>query len=298
MDAADYDDGRGKVRLRARIDVADEKTLIIREIPYSTTTEGLIQSIEAAAQKGKVKVSRIDDRTAEEVEIVVHLQRGVYADEVEPQLYAYTQCEVSISSNLVLIQDDRPGRAQRHRDFKRTHRVSARADPRRARARAHGARRQAALPHPRADLHREPRLQEDRKPSRRPRVCAARCTRAWIPTANSSSAKWSTMTSNGCSRFPSARISLYDINKSRQDLDDIVRAIADCEKKLKQLTRTTIKYLEGVIKKFGGRLSAAYRDRRIRAGLEEGGGDTKPEAQLRPQDGLLSVRVSRGRSTR
>ncbi len=109
MDAEEYDDGRGKVRVRARLDIAkDKKTITVREVAFGTTTESLIASIEQAAQRGKLKVASIEDRTAEQVEIVLHLARGVYSDEVEPQLYAYTQCEMTIHSNLTVIYEDRP----------------------------------------------------------------------------------------------------------------------------------------------------------------------------------------------
>ena len=108
VDVSDYDDGRGKVRVRSRIEKKDEKTVVIREIPFSTTTESLIASIESAAQKGKVKISSIDDFTTDRVEIEIGLPRGIYADEVIPQLYAHTDCEVSVSSNIVLIRDRRP----------------------------------------------------------------------------------------------------------------------------------------------------------------------------------------------
>ncbi len=108
VDVSEYDDGRGRVKVRARIEKKDEKTIVIREIPFSTTTESLIASIEAAAQKGKVKIASIDDFTTDRVEIEIGLPRAVYADEVIPQLYAHTDCEVSITSNIVLIRDRRP----------------------------------------------------------------------------------------------------------------------------------------------------------------------------------------------
>jgi len=97
-----------KIKIRARIDRKDDKTVVIREIPFGTTTESLIASIESAAQKGKVKIGSIDDFTTEKVEIEIGLARGVYADEVIPQLYAHTDCEVSLTCNMVLIKDRRP----------------------------------------------------------------------------------------------------------------------------------------------------------------------------------------------
>jgi topoisomerase-4 subunit A len=108
IDASEYEDGVGKLKVRARLEKRDKKTIVIREIAFGTTTESLIASIESAAQKGKVKIGTINDFTTDEVEIEVELPRGVYADEVIPQLYAHTDCEVSLTSNMVMIKDRRP----------------------------------------------------------------------------------------------------------------------------------------------------------------------------------------------
>ena len=108
IDVTDYDDGLGKVKVRATLEAVGDKKVVVREVPYSTTTESLIASIENAIQKGKVKISSINDFTTDKVEIELILSRGIYASEVIPQLYAYTDCEVSISSNIVVIQDRHP----------------------------------------------------------------------------------------------------------------------------------------------------------------------------------------------
>lgn len=108
MDVSQYEDGRGKIRVRAKIEVKDQKTLVIREIPPSTTTESIIQSIDDAAKKGKVKIDSISDYTSEGVEITISLPRSVYADDVIDKLYACTECEVSLSSQILVVQDGMP----------------------------------------------------------------------------------------------------------------------------------------------------------------------------------------------
>lgn len=108
MDASQYDKGRGKVKLRARMDIVDAKTIIIREICYGTTTESLIRSIDEAAKRGKIKIESISDYTADVVEIEIKLPRGVYAQELIESLYGFTECEVTLSSQLITIKDDRP----------------------------------------------------------------------------------------------------------------------------------------------------------------------------------------------
>lgn len=108
LDAAGYDDGNGKIKCRAVIEEVNEKTIHIKEIPYTTTTQSLMESIEKAAKTGKIKIVSIDDFTAEEVEIEIKLARGVYAPDTIRALYAFSDCEVPISPNLTLIQNNQP----------------------------------------------------------------------------------------------------------------------------------------------------------------------------------------------
>ncbi|MDG1135445.1 MAG: DNA gyrase/topoisomerase IV subunit A [Bacteroidales bacterium] len=98
----------GKVRIRARISQPDKKTLLITEIPFSTTTSSLIDSIVSASEKGKIKIKKIDDNTAENVEIAIHLAANVSPDQTIDALYAFTNCEMSISPNSCIIIDQKP----------------------------------------------------------------------------------------------------------------------------------------------------------------------------------------------
>jgi len=114
MDRSEYDKGRGKVKLRAKIEIKDPKTLIIREICYGTTTESLIRSIDEAAKKGKIKIESINDYTAQEVEIEIKLPRGQYADEILDALYGFTECEVALNSQVIVIKDGLPWETDVH----------------------------------------------------------------------------------------------------------------------------------------------------------------------------------------
>ena len=109
-DFSNYNDGLrgGKVRVRAKIKKLDNKTLVINEIPFGTTTGSLIESIIKANDKGKIKVKKIEDNTAAEAEIIIHLAPGVSPDKTIDALYAFTDCEVSISPNSSIIDKDRP----------------------------------------------------------------------------------------------------------------------------------------------------------------------------------------------
>ncbi len=109
-DFSKYNDGLrgGAVKVRAKIDKVDNKTLAITELPFGKTTTTLIESVIKANDKNKIKVKRIDDNTADKVEILVHLGAGVSSDKTIDALYAFTDCEVSISPNACIIENDKP----------------------------------------------------------------------------------------------------------------------------------------------------------------------------------------------
>jgi len=110
VDVLKYNDGirGGNIKIRARIEKVDKKTLAIKEIPYGRTTSSLIDSIIKASDRGKIKIKKIDDNTAEFVEILVHLVPGTSPDKTIDALYAFTDCEVSISPNACVIFDNKP----------------------------------------------------------------------------------------------------------------------------------------------------------------------------------------------
>jgi topoisomerase-4 subunit A len=109
-DFTNYNDGKrgGKVRVRAKISQLDKKTLVVSEVPYGTTTSSLIDSIIKANEKGKIKIKKIEDNTAAEVEILIHLPTGISPDKTIDALYAFTNCESSISPLCCIIQDHKP----------------------------------------------------------------------------------------------------------------------------------------------------------------------------------------------
>ncbi|MBA2726861.1 MAG: DNA topoisomerase IV subunit A [Parachlamydiaceae bacterium] len=108
MDATGYNKGLGKVKLRVKFDITDPKTVVIREICYGSTTESLIRSIDEAAKKGKIKIDAIHDYTSDKVEIEIKLPRGHYSQDLIDALYLYTECEVTLTPQMVSIKDDLP----------------------------------------------------------------------------------------------------------------------------------------------------------------------------------------------
>jgi len=108
MDVQNYDDGLGKVAVRARIETKGENTLVIRELPFGTTTDSITSSIEDAARRGKIKIKNIQDFTAERVEIEVRFAPEVNLQRAMVALYAFTQCQVQLSSRIVVICNNKP----------------------------------------------------------------------------------------------------------------------------------------------------------------------------------------------
>ena len=110
IDVSKYNDGQrgGALKVRAKIDKLDNKTLVISEIPFSKTTGSLIDSITKAVEKGKIKARKVDDVTSANVEILVHLAPGTSSDKTMDALYAFSDCEINISPNCCVIEDNKP----------------------------------------------------------------------------------------------------------------------------------------------------------------------------------------------
>ena len=252
MDVSAYEDGAGKVDLRAKIESRDKKTVVIREIPFGTTTESLIASIEAAVQKGRVKLSSIDDFTTDQVEIELSIARGSDAKEVIPQLYAYTDCSVSVSSNLVVIDDRKP------MQLSVTEITKALTDQLKAQLKAE-------LEYDREQLidrkhwltleqifveKRVYKQIEDKKTSDGVRKAV------WNGMQKHKRLFVRPMVDEDISRLLEVRIrriSAYDIERNRQEIADIDKKIKEIERKLKNMVKTTVDYLEGMIEKYGER---------------------------------------------
>ncbi|MCK5735338.1 MAG: DNA topoisomerase IV subunit A [Spirochaetaceae bacterium] len=108
IDVSNYNNGNGKILSRAKLDSSDPKRIVVRELPYGVTTESLIASVEAAARSNKIKIGAINDYTTENVEIEIKLSRGVHTEDVLDGLFAFTDCEVSVSLNMLMIRDEKP----------------------------------------------------------------------------------------------------------------------------------------------------------------------------------------------
>ncbi len=252
VDVSEYDDGNGRVKVRARIEKKDAKTVTIREIPYGTTTESVIASIEAAAQKGKVKIGAINDFTTEDVEIEVGLARGVYADEVIPQLYAHTECEVSVSCNMVMIKDRRPV------EMSVSEVLCSLTDQLRELVKAELELERDLLLDKKhwLDLERifiENRIYKRIEEATTEEQVHSEVREGLAPHLKELDRK---VTDDDIVRLlaiPIRRISRFDIEKNRKDIDTTVKALKQVRGKLRRLTPTTIAYLEHMIEKYAQR---------------------------------------------
>jgi topoisomerase-4 subunit A len=293
MDASEYADGRGRVKLRAKIDKKDDKTLVIREIPFGTTTDSVIASIETAVEKGKVKIGEINDRTTAEVEVELHLQRGVYADEVLPQLFAYTECEVAVTSNIVVIRDRKPAEMTvrellEHLTEQLKERIKAELE--------HELKNLVDKQH---QLTLEQIFIENRVYKR---IESAKTEEAVSKAVYSGMEPFSKdfvrdMTDEDVARLLEIRIkriSQYDIDKNRRDIDDIVKAIKETKAKLKDLVGTTITWLHSIIDKYAKNWP---RRTKVKA-MEEIDKKAVANANLRiaydPETGFLGTAVRGG----
>jgi len=253
IDVSEYDDGRGKIRVRARIEkVSGAQKLVIRDVPFSTTTTNLIASVEAAVQKGKVSISTISDFTSDKVEIELHLSRGATAETVMDQLYAHTDCEVSINSNMVVIRGDKPVEITVSEYLKEFTGILKKQ------IKAELEHELESLENRRHWLTLEQIFIENRVYKAIEKATTEEAVKRQVYDGMKPFKKLFVrpMTDEDVTRLLDLkirRISAYDIRKNRGEIDDIIAAIKQCNVKLRNLTKTAIGWLSGLIEKYQDR---------------------------------------------
>jgi topoisomerase-4 subunit A len=250
MDKSLYDKGRGKVKLRAKIEIKDPKTLVIKEICYGTTTESLIRSIDEAAKKGKIKIEAIHDYTAKSVEIEIKLPRGQYAEEILDALYGFTECEVSLTSQVIVIKDKMPWETDVHEILE------------------YNAEKLVEF------LRKELQIEKDRLLEKifyksLERIFIENRLYKKIETLKTLEAIHETLEASlkpyrkkllrdptqedreKLLQIPIRRISQFDINKNKEEIALLEETLKAVEKHLKNVKKYTIDYLRKLIEKFG-----------------------------------------------
>jgi topoisomerase-4 subunit A len=251
MDVSEYDKGRGKVKLRAKIEPLKNNRLVITEVPHGTTTESLISSIEDAVKKKKVPVRAIDDFTAEQVEIELTLSPGASQDKAIQALFAFTKCETSVSSRLICLRDKRP--------VEMTVDEVLRANTKQLVEILEGELnlRKAKLLD---DFHSktlvqifvENRIYKKIEQCKTYESVVAAIYKGLEPFKDQLRRAIVDEDIEMLLGVRIKRISLFDINKNRQDIEAILEELAEVEKNLGALKGYAIRYLKRLIKEYKG----------------------------------------------
>jgi topoisomerase-4 subunit A len=291
MDKSQYDKGKGKVKLRAKIEIKDPKTLVIRDICYGTTTESLIRSIDEAAKKGKIKIEAINDYTARDVEIEIKLPRGQYAEEMLDALYGFTECEVSLTSQIIVIKEGLPWETDVHEILR------------------YNAEKLVEF------LKRELQIERDRLHEKifyksLERIFIEKRLYKKIETVKTLEGIHQTLEESFkpyhknllCKpthddrekllQIPIRRISRFDIDKNQEEITLLQETLQGVEKDLKNVKKYTIHYLRKLIEKFGKNYPRKTRVKAIEE-IDRRAIETKQiKVGFNPDSGFIGTKVS------
>lgn len=245
IDCSEYKDGLGKIIARAKLDTSDEKKIIITELPYGSTSESLKESIEKAARNGKVKISSINDYTADKVNIEIKLPRGVYVKDVVDSLYAFTDCEKTVYCNLLVIKDNMPVQMTCTEVIQ------------------YHAKQLTQILHDELELEKaelfekmhlrtlerifiEERIYKAIEEMKTEAAVNKAVKDGFVPFAAELIRPVNDSDIEHLLKIPIRRISLYDINKNRKEVQAINARIKEINKLLKHIVEYAISYLDGI----------------------------------------------------
>ena len=250
MDARGYKDGTGEIKVRAKLKVKDETTVVIKEIPPTTTTDSLIGSIEDASRKGKIKVKSINDFTAEEVEIEVKAPAGVSAEQLEDALYAFTDCEVTIASRIVVIRDNRPVELTVSDVLRANTDQLVETLKRELQLKEHKLQEELHF----RTLERifiEERIYKKIEQCKTNEAVLAAVYEGFKPFRKELVRELTDADVERLLQVRIRRISLFDINKHREEMEKVKSELAQTRKNLKNLIQYVISHLEALLAKYG-----------------------------------------------
>lgn len=252
IDVTQYQKGfsKGRVRVRAKIEIKDPKTLVIRELPYGTTTETLIKSIEKAIHDGKIKVASINDFTTEHVEIELKVGHGSKAENVLPRLFLYTDCERSITLHSFVIQDQRPVEMDVHQileanteELLQTLEKELQCELRKLQTKE----RDLTL----SALFIEHKIYQALEDASSLKALRDNLLEKLEPLTTEWESPITQAELDKLLNIPIRRISRYDSDKVEKELKALAREIKRVQKHLKKLKPYAIDYLEGILNKYG-----------------------------------------------
>ena len=248
IDVSDYGDGMGKVTVRAKLDVSDPKRIVITEIPFGCTSESVLASVENAAKAGRIKISDggINDYTKDKANIEIKLQRGVYAQDVVDALYAFTECEQSVSCNLLVIKDNLPALMT----VSEVIRDNSRRLLKILKDELEDEKRTLADRLHMRTLERifiEERIYKSIESMKTAEGVIRAVLKGFVPFAAELVRAVTEEDVDRLLKIPIRRISLYDINKNRQEVEDIKARIKEINRLLKNLTAYAVSVLDGIL---------------------------------------------------
>jgi topoisomerase-4 subunit A len=249
MDARGYKDGVGEIKVRAKIKVKDDSTVLIKEIPPTTTTDSLIGSIEDASRKGKIKVKSINDFTSEEVEIEVKAPNGVSAEQLVDALYAFTDCEVTIASRIVVIRNNRPVEMTVS-DVLRENTEQLVQLLKRELQLKEGKLEQELHFRTLERIFIEERIYKKIEQCKTNEAVVAAVRDGFKPFRRQMLSELTDADVDRLLQVRIRRISLFDINKHREEMEKVKAELDETRKSLKGLTRFVIAHLEALLAKY------------------------------------------------
>lgn len=245
IDVSDYKDGLGKLVTRAKMDTSDDKKIIITELPYGSSSESLMDSIEKAAKNGKVKIASINDYTAKSLNIEIKLPRGVYVKDVVDSLYAFTECEKTIYCNLLVIKDNMPVQMTTTQVIE--YHANQLTNILKQELELEKSELQEKL-HLRT-LERifiEERIYKSIEQQKTEAAVNKAVKQGFIPFKEELFRPVTDEDVDHLLKIPIRRISLYDINKNKKEVEAINARIKEINKLLKHLVEYAISYLDGI----------------------------------------------------
>ncbi|MCF6334724.1 MAG: DNA topoisomerase IV subunit A [Spirochaetales bacterium] len=246
IDISDYQDGLGKVLVRAKFDTSDSKKIIIREIPFGTTTESIITSIENAARKGKIKIGSINDFTTDTIEIEIKLPRNIHTNDVVDALYAFTDCENSISINLLVIKDNIPTIMTvtevinyHAKQLLKILKAELKVTEGELKDKIHARTLER--------IFIEERIYKDIEDKSTSSGVKKSVVNGFIPFENEIKREITEEDVERLLKIPIRRISLYDINRARKEIEELKARLKEIRFKLKNLTEYAVSFLNEVL---------------------------------------------------
>jgi topoisomerase-4 subunit A len=250
MDARGYKDGTGEIKVRAKLKIKDDSTVVITQIPPGTTTESLMDSIEDASRKGKIKVKSVDDFTSEDIEIQVKAPSGVTAEKLVDALYAFTDCEVTIASRITVIKNNRPVEMTVS-DVLRENTAQV----------VETLKRELELKESKLqdELHQrtlerifiEERIYKKIEQCKTSEAVVAAVYEGFKPFRKQLVRELAESDIERLLQVRIRRISLFDIHQHREEMDRIKGTLKETRRNLKNLTKYVIGHLEGLLAKYG-----------------------------------------------